>query len=66
MLAEIRCFWDFVACFDFTLEMLSIASTKTCIWLASVLHAANEFLAVNVGCSNSSSSRRVHQKQKQQ
>lgn len=25
-----RCFWHFVACFDFTLEMLSIAPTKTC------------------------------------
>lgn len=28
-----HCFWHLVACFDFTLEMLSIASTKTCSWL---------------------------------
>lgn len=27
----VGCFWHFVACFDFTLEMLSIASSKTCL-----------------------------------
>lgn len=59
-----------VACFDFTLEMLSIASTKTCILRPCCMSAPslNKFLAVNVGSSSSSSSgrrRRVHQQQRQ-
>lgn len=55
-----------VACFDFTLEMLSIASTKTCILRPCCMSAPslNKFLAVNVG-SSSSRRRRVHQQQRQ-
>lgn len=58
-----------VACFDFTLEMLSIASTKTCILRPCCMSAptVNKFLAMNVGSSSSNSSRRrrVHQQHKQ-
>lgn len=56
-----------VAYFDFTLEMLSIASTKTCILRPCCMSAPslNKFLAVNVGSSSSGRRRRVHQQLRQ-